>query len=389
MAKRRLTGSVEHLGNNSYRLRVTVGYNEKGNPVRRNETITAHSDRQIEKALANFISELEGEGYAELDKITLNDFIRYHWEKYAEKHLEYKTFQLYLENLNNRFIPILGRTQLKKIKVPQIINIMDNLKRLDGKKGALSRSTEKNILASIQSVFNLAVNWRILKENPAAHIRISKDKREEKKTYKPYDAKEIASVFENLKNEPLDMKIILMTAIITGAREGEIAALEEKHIDSENKTITFEQTITDKRKEGVYLKRSTKTDVVKVVSIPTELLEMIEAHIFEKKEDWKYVDEESSFADNRFLFCDSKGKPLRVSSFLQRWKRFIKRYNMRYIRFHDLRHSSATWLLTKKTDMKVVQERLGHKNFNTTMGIYAHVLKEVDEEAGNTFKELF
>ncbi|MBC1789546.1 tyrosine-type recombinase/integrase [Listeria seeligeri] len=90
-----------------------------------------------------------------------------------------------------------------------------------------------------------------------------------------------------------------------------------------------------------------------------------------------------------FLFADSNGKPFRPDSYYQRWKRLIDRHGLPSIHFHYLRHTSATLLLNSGLDIKVIQERLRHKSFNTTADIYSHVLKEKQQEAANTFKNPF
>lgn len=388
MEKRRLNGSVEKLKDGRYRLRVTVGYNENGNPNRVGKIVEVKSERQLEKELATFIKEVESDGYVKPEKIRLSDFVEKYWLPYVQQHLADNTIETYLGYIEDRFIPILGKKQLSEIKTIQIISIMDNLKRKDGKEGPLSKETKKKILMSIHSVFFIAKEWHMIKHNPAENIKIGKDERTNVKKITPYDAKELAVVLECLQKEPLDMQVIILIAIVTGAREGEIAALEEKHVDHNELTLTFEQTIIDKKKVGATLKNSTKTDEVKIVGIPEVLLQLIDKHIESKQMDRELLDIDNSL-NNRFLFSHPDGKPFRVDSYLQRWIRFVNRHDLRYIRFHDLRHTSATWLLSQGIDMKVIQERLGHKDIKTTMNIYTHVLKEVDKKAAETFEKLF
>lgn len=62
--------------------------------------------------------------------------------------------------------------------------------------------------------------------------------------------------------------------------------------------------------------------------------------------------------------------------------------NLKKIRIHDLRHTSATLLLLGETNMKVVSERLGHTDIKITMNRYSHVLKEMDKEASDNLSEL-
>ncbi|WP_131082044.1 tyrosine-type recombinase/integrase [Clostridioides difficile] len=69
---------------------------------------------------------------------------------------------------------------------------------------------------------------------------------------------------------------------------------------------------------------------------------------------------------------------------------FYKKNNLKKIRIHDLRYTSATLLLLGGTNMKVVSERLGHTNIKITMNRYFLVLNDMDKKASeNIIKVLF
>lgn len=62
---------------------------------------------------------------------------------------------------------------------------------------------------------------------------------------------------------------------------------------------------------------------------------------------------------------------------------------MRYIRFHDLRHTSATLLINQGVHAKIISERLGYGNITTTMNIYGHALQSADQAAADKLDSLF
>ncbi|WP_409347058.1 site-specific integrase [Paenibacillus sp. MBLB4367] len=90
-----------------------------------------------------------------------------------------------------------------------------------------------------------------------------------------------------------------------------------------------------------------------------------------------------------FLFTAWNGKPISPFSVNNYWGRFIKRNNLKYIRFHDLRHTSATLLLNQGVHAKIISSRLGHADITTTLNIYAHALQEADQAAADQFDSLF
>nr|WP_238333145.1 tyrosine-type recombinase/integrase [Brevibacillus laterosporus] len=62
---------------------------------------------------------------------------------------------------------------------------------------------------------------------------------------------------------------------------------------------------------------------------------------------------------------------------------------MRYIRFHDLRHTSATILINQGVHAKIISERLGHLSISTTRNVYGDALQSADKEAANKFESIF
>jgi integrase len=90
------------------------------------------------------------------------------------------------------------------------------------------------------------------------------------------------------------------------------------------------------------------------------------------------------------VFCNSLGRPLERQNILRRsFVPLLERAGLPRIRFHDLRHSSATLLLSLGEHPKVVQERLGHATIAVTMDIYSHVMPELERGAADRLDALF
>jgi len=86
------------------------------------------------------------------------------------------------------------------------------------------------------------------------------------------------------------------------------------------------------------------------------------------------------------VFCNPQGKPLLVGNLLHRsFHPLLTRAGIPRIRFHDLRHSTATLLLTLGVHPKVVQELLGHSQIVVTLDTYSHILPPLQEEAMQRF----
>ena len=74
-----------------------------------------------------------------------------------------------------------------------------------------------------------------------------------------------------------------------------------------------------------------------------------------------------------YVFVKPDGNIIRPDYVTKHFGILLRKNNMRHIRFHDLRHSCASLLLSKGIPMKAIQEWLGHSNFSTTANLYAHL----------------
>jgi integrase len=93
--------------------------------------------------------------------------------------------------------------------------------------------------------------------------------------------------------------------------------------------------------------------------------------------------------DLDLVFCDSVGGPLHgISLYRHQFIPLMRRAGVPLIRFHDLRHTSATLLLLEGVPVKVVSEMLGHASISITLDLYAHVLPDMQRDAARMMQRL-
>lgn len=97
----------------------------------------------------------------------------------------------------------------------------------------------------------------------------------------------------------------------------------------------------------------------------------------------------SSYKKNDYVCRYEDGTPLNITTLNHAFKRILEQNSMPHIRFHDLRHSTASYLLKLGLSMKEIQVWLGHSDISTTMNIYSHVDIEMKQNAANKINELF
>ena len=80
-----------------------------------------------------------------------------------------------------------------------------------------------------------------------------------------------------------------------------------------------------------------------------------------------------SYFNCDYVCVDKLGYPIKPDYVTHRFAKILKKHELRRITFHDLRHSTASYMLAKGYSMKEIQELLGHSNFSFTADTYTHV----------------
>ena len=115
-------------------------------------------------------------------------------------------------------------------------------------------------------------------------------------------------------------------------------------------------------------------------------LKALKEHHMRQLEEKKRTGE--CWQEHDYVFCTPIGTHLNPTrDMLDLLKVFLKKASLPDIRFHDLRHSSATLLLSLGVHPKVVQEILGHSHITMTLDIYSHVLPSMQQDAMNRLNQ--
>lgn len=216
-----------------------------------------------------FKEEVEAGSYIAPAKLSFSQFVVLWKEKYADKQLERKTLYTYMVNLNTRILPTFGNLQLYQIKPLHIVDFLDSLgkegSRKDNKEGALSSGTIQMNYRVLKNIFSRAVEWKVIKDNPAAEVK------KPKVVYKkiiPYDETEIRAMLQALQKEPYHWRMMITLALTTGMRRGELLALEGKHIDWKSGVIDVQQSVSISLKGEINVKEPKTNNSKRKIALP-------------------------------------------------------------------------------------------------------------------------
>ncbi|WP_219835363.1 site-specific integrase [Paenibacillus sp. R14(2021)] len=381
--------SLQKRGNDSWLLVVEAGIKADGKRLKRTRTVKAKGIREARKLLAEFETEVESGHYIAPEKMTFAAFVGEWKEKYAKSDLGIKTLDIYSRFLKNRILPVFGHMRLDKIQPFQIVNFISDLgkegSRQDGKKGPLSSGTIQYTHRILKNIFSRAVEWKLIKSNPAADIKKPKVIRKE---IEVYDEEEVSMLFEFLEKEPLKWRMMIMLAITTALRRGELVGLEWKHIDLNKGILEVKQSISHSINGQRIISEPKTAKSKRRVSLSDTVVEHLKDYSLESRKKRLVLGDAWKGGDHFFVFTNDEGNAYYPESPYLWFRNFLKKHGLKYIRFHDLRHTSATLLINKGVHAKLISERLGHSNISTTMNVYGHALQSADKDAANKLDSL-
>jgi len=300
-------------------------------------------------------------------------FIEYlfYWLEIIRHSVENSTFSSYRQIANNHIKNYFTQNPIKLAEITHV-HIQDFYNELMVEKH-LSANTVIHHHAIIRKCLQYAVTMDIIPNNPADKVQRPKI---EQYIGSYYTQTELNTLFEKSKDDPLEI-VILITAFY-GLRRSEVLGLKWDSFDFDNLTFTIKHTVTITNTEGNNRKLECKDKTKNKSSYRSlPLLDNITEKLLELKEKQEAFKKAFGKSYNKqyldYVFVNPEGKLFRPDYITQHFTLLLEKIGMKRIRFHDLRHSCASLLLTKGIPMKAIQEWLGHSNFSTTANLYAHL----------------
>ena len=295
------------------------------------------------------------------------------------------TFLLYETAIQRILIPKLGHLHLDEIKpfhVQELINFLATPSgRVDKKGEKLAPATIRRYLTILQSIMTMAWKQEYIQSNPAdtRRLEISKIVTPE---VEAFSNEEIAEILKMAQLEPIHIHAVIATAIYTGARRGEIAGLKWEDVDFEKRTMYIRRSVVKLVGQEPEIKLPKTISSIRQMAIPQALCDVLQE--LKKEQDRKKALLGEKWHEEGFLFTDWCGHVMHPHTPTKQFDKFLKKYGFRHLKFHGLRHSSATYLLSNGCDIKTVSKRLGHSSIDTT-NIYVHALAKTDKAAADCF----
>lgn len=308
---------------------------------------------------------------------TVAQFLTDWLENTHKQRVRPRTYERYKEAVDLHLIPALGNYKLQKL-MPQHLNAFYAKKMREG----LAPTTIIYYHSVLHNALGMAVKWGLVSRNVCELASPPRKVPHEIQTLTVEQVQKLLATMRGHKWEAL-----FTLALATGLRRGEILGLKWQDIDFTTGKLQVRRVLSRvptkmENREHVYVEAETKTQQsrrnVTIAPFALNALRDYRIHQLETR-----LEAGPLWEEHDYVFCTSLGTHLGPNHVVEELKKLLKLAGLPDIRFHDLRHSAATLLLSLGVHPKVVQELLGHTQISMTMDIYSHVLPGMQEDAIN------
>lgn len=240
----------------------------------------------------------------------------------------------------------------------------------------ISDKTIYRIYKIMNNMFNRAVDWEYISNNPIDKIKIKKPKRKETSIY---SSEELIEILNLLKKEDIIFNAMFSLIITTGIIKCELLGLCVDDINFKYGSISINKNINWNKFEHKYEVVSPKTESsYREIPVPKEILNILKEYISHR--------EKIVVKNVNSLFINEKGYLIGFSYLTNYWRRFINKNNLKYVTIHGLRHSYCSMQVNENPYLSLVdvQKLMGHSQLETTFH-YTHSNKNKFQEVAYVF----
>lgn len=291
------------------------------------------------------------------------------WLDQKENEVDPITFQGYASYYRNHIGPYFKQHNVTLTDLsPQDLQTYYNRKaQKPGEhiKGKLSGKSLHDHHIVIRGALEDAVKKNIIPYNPAGRVTLPKKQKYRANFYTQDQANKLLDAIKGTIIED----IVTMT-IFYGLRRSEAVGLKWEAVNFENDTFTIQSTVV--RFSEIVEKNKTKNQAShRTYPMAPEIKEML-LSIRERQQEMKELIG-NCYVDSGYVFTWEDGRILNPDYVTRKFSQILKANSLPHIRYHDLRHTTASLLIAKGYDIKRVSEWLGHSDIGTTANIYGHL----------------
>ncbi len=348
------TGSIYERGGvviGQYEIQTTSG------KIKR-RYIRGADRKEVATKLARAIADRDCGLVYDAENMTVAEYLD-RWLDAIRGTLRERTWQRHEEISRIHLKPNIGKVKLDRLSALKV----QSLYRLKLDSG-LSARTVQIIHTTLHKALKQAVRWSLVPHNVVEAVSPPASS---KKEILPLTEEQVNALLQAATGEGLEALYVL--AVTTGLRKGELLGLKWQDIDLDTATLRVRRTVFNGVVSAPKTARGNRS-----VRMTRKAVHTLKDHPM----------------TSEWVFSSRVGTPISCQNLTNRsWKPLLKKAGLpQSTRFHDLRHTCATLLLTKGVHPKIVQEMLGHSSITITLDLYSHVLPDMQEKAVSAMEDI-
>jgi len=345
---------------------------------------TLHDDEAIKAVTVNcedayFSVAYTGTAYGfifEAENLTLSEYLeRWLSGPVKTKDLKAVTYENYQRQIRVHIVPALGHLKLTKL-TPDLIQDFYDSRIATGAKP----SSVRYMHAVVHNALEHAHKRNLVSQNAASKTEPPKVRPPE---IHPLDAVQAKTLLVAAQEERLEALYIV--AVTAGLRIGELLGLRWTDVDLERDSMRVARTLS-RAKNGPRF-TTPKNGKGRSIILTKGAVESLRNH--RKRQIEERLKSGSLWEDNGLIFASETGMPLTQDMVDRRsFKPLLKRAQLDDVRFHDLRHTCDTLLLSRGVHPKFVQELLGHASIAMTLDRYSHWIPSMGDQTARAMEAI-
>ncbi|MFF1558551.1 tyrosine-type recombinase/integrase [Streptomyces sp. NPDC058279] len=326
---------------------------------------------------------------------SVSAYLTYWLEAVAIHQLRENTHTRYTTCVHQHLIPGLGKKKLAKLTAKDVRTWLNQLRTtcqccarsIDAHRDqprccaagtCCSKRLSPLTLAYIHSVLKSALEHAVREEeitrNVARNVRTGTPR---PRRFEPLTADEARQFLIAGRTDRLHA--LYEFALRTGLRKGELLGLQWEDLDLDRSTASIRRTLQRTQTGGLTALPTKTRASERRIALPSECIHLLKEH--REGQEGEREAAAKSWKDSGLVFTARGGGPIDPANLNRSFLSLLDRAGLRRIRFHDLRHSTATLLLEQGVELVVIKELLGHAHIGVTATVYAHVRLRLQRDA--------
>lgn len=333
---------------------------------RRRKALYGHTRAEVQDKLRETLHRRDHGLPPVPEQETLGSFLR-RWLDLKQGQVRQGTWRRYEQIVRAHLLPSLERVRLARLTPQDVAACLGCVET------STSAYTARGAREVLRTALNQALRWELVSRNVAA---LTDAPRHRARQIQPLTPEQAATLLDAVADHRLEG--LITVAVGLGLRQGEALGLRWEHVDLETAVLAVRQTLERGGPEPRFGEPKTERSR-RTITMPGVVAAALRRH--RKRQLEERLAAGARWVDSGLVFTSPIGTAVDRSGLQKAFKALLRKAGLPDIRYHDLRHTAATLLLTQGVAARTIMETLGHSQISLTMNTYSHVMPKLRQDA--------